>query len=76
MTTLRQAIEKDRALRKIRRPDKMLVPVAGGLRFAETSTGSQVFHCGQCQAMVVDSPRGRENHAQRMPACRTAMGVN
>lgn len=76
MTTLRQAIERDRELRKIRKPNGKLVAAENGRQFREVSSGNQVVQCPHCRAMVVDSHRGRTNHAQRLPACREAMGLD
>ena len=73
MSTLRQVIERDRALRKIQKPGRMLVAV--GNRFKEGGTGDKVFWCSNCSAAVVDSTRARERHAQRKPECLQAMGM-
>ena len=72
MTSLRQVIGRDRELRRLNKPDR--IQIANGKTFIEESSGRTVFYCAHCHAPVVDSARGRENHARRKPACRGAMG--
>lgn len=72
MTSLRQVIERDRKLRRFSKPDR--IRIANGKTFIEKSSGGTVFYCDHCHAPVIDSARGRENHARRKPECREAMG--
>lgn len=72
MTTLRQAIERDRKLRRLQKPDR--IQTADGKTFKEGSSGNTLFWCKHCHAPVIDSARGRENHARRKPECSEAMG--
>jgi hypothetical protein len=73
MSTLRQVIERERDLRKLQKPNRILV--SDGLNFKERATGDKVLYCPSCYAPLVDSPRARANHAQRKPKCAEALGV-
>jgi hypothetical protein len=75
MTTLKNDIEKDRILRRQRKPLRIQEKDASGLRFKEHGTGTQIIYCSECHGPVVDSPRARQKHAQDQPRCRAAMGV-
>lgn len=71
MTTIRQDIEKARALQRQLKPAKLYE--TQGLRVKEKPTGSRVFYCATCKGPVVDSERAREIHARSSPRCKATM---
>lgn len=71
--TLRSDIEKDRALRKMRKSTREYKAV--GLRAVEVK-GTRVIYCETCKGPVVNSPRARAIHADAKPKCSKAMGID
>jgi hypothetical protein len=68
--TIRSDIEKDRILRRQKKPVRTYK--ADGLRAREVHA-TKVIYCKQCKGPVADTERAREAHVALKPLCREAM---